>query len=168
MPKDSGVEAGDVDRRKNAQRANYHRPEQELVLPDVVEEGEAACAFGIKGEHGSREALAFPGEDENEPGQFGEDGSSRAEYNVTGGVVGPVAVVAEAVLTRAVYNEDEGHQCADAHDRAIDEHVGDDLPREDAFLGVVWWPLEDVRGCLLLSEAESREGRGEHVDPEDG
>jgi len=164
---DVGVQAGDVDGWKDGKSANDDGPEQELVLPDVMEEWELASRVaGIEGEHASSNALELPSRNQNQPGEFGEDCSSGAEDDVAGVVVAFVAVFTEAVTAGTVDDEDKRHQATGTLDGAVDEHVSDELPGEDSFLVVMWRALHDVRRGFLTAKAKGREGGREHVNPQ--
>ena len=173
-----GVQARDVHRRKHGDEADHDGPEEELVLPDVAEEGEraghegavlaAAVAERVEIKHAVAEVLELPGGDEDLPGELGEDGRAGAEDDVADVAAVAIAVDPEVPLAvaDAVDDDDEGEQRRRTHDQAVDQHVDDDLPREDALLRVVGRAVHHGRGGLLAAETEGGKRRGQHVDPE--
>ena len=130
---------------EDRQSANDNSPEEELIGPDIVEEGEFPCRIiGIECEHAASQALAFPGRDQDDPSQLREDGGAGPKHDVTGLVLGFVAVFSQAIAAGAVDDEDEGREAAGGHYGAVDHHISYDLPSEDALFGVVGRSLHDV------------------------
>ena len=170
MLEDLRVQPGDIHGGEHADGADGHGVKEETVFINVFEEREVAAAVGpfrIERKHAAAQVFEFPRADEDQPGEFGEDGGARAEHGIAAGTVVAVAVDAEVGVAGAVDDDDEGEEGAGAHDGAVDQHVDDDLGGEDAVFGAVGRPTHDVVAGFFAAQTEGREGGGEHVDPED-
>lgn len=160
------VQAGDVHSGEDGEEGDGDRPEQELILPDVREEGERPCVVRIDPEHTSSHGLEFPGRDQDQPGEFGKYGRTCTEHDIARLVVLAVAVLTQSVGTGTVDDEDKRHQAARALDGAIHQHVRDQFPGEDALPVVMRWTLHDIRRGFFTAEAKCGKRRREHVDPQ--
>ncbi|GJC93041.1 hypothetical protein ColKHC_01867 [Colletotrichum higginsianum] len=161
-----GVERRDVDDGEDGKGADDDGPEEELVVIDVLEEGELALAVGVQAEHGSAQVLELPGRDEDDPGKLGEDSSTGAEHGSAGLGESLVALLAKGSAVGTVDDNDERGQRQCTHDDAVDNHVDDDLVGKDTALLVLGGLAHDISGGLLATKTEGREGRSNHVDPE--
>lgn len=108
MFEDNGIDSGKVDDRKRNNEAGNNSPEQEAIVIDGMEDSQPALVFcRVEVEEGSREMLDFPGGDEEEEGQYREDGGSGTKDGIAIGVVDVVAFISETAIIGAVNDSNE-------------------------------------------------------------
>lgn len=139
-----GVEGGYIDHGEDRKTANDYGPEQELVGIDILEEGELAIIIRVKTEHGSTKRLELPSRHQDHPGEFSKGCSTGFEDRIAAILEAFIAARAEVTPVGAVDNDDKGHKSARTHDRAIDQHVENDLVRKDTTGFVLRWLAHDI------------------------
>lgn len=123
------IQCGDVQNREDREEDAGDRPEQKLVAPQVACPGPEAIGHV---EQGAAEVDKAPGEEEEDPGHGGEACGAGAEDRVADLRVVVVAVGAEVAVAEAEDDDRERAEDAAGHDGAVDDHVCEELGREDA------------------------------------
>lgn len=123
------VQLGNVQDREDGEEYASDRPEQKLVAPEVARPRLEAVGHV---EQRSAEIDQTPRKEKEDPGHGGEAGGAGAENGIAGLRVVVVAVGAEVAAAKAKNDDCEGAEDAACHDGAVDDHICEELGREDA------------------------------------
>lgn len=139
VPKDVVVDDGDIQDWEKSDESHKHSREKELVPPHVKD---PLCKVAIRSRLHAEEASShinqLPGQKDREPGEASEARCSCAEDAIA---FDRIAVVAASgwdssavAVFEAIEDDDERSKTECCDPKAIDEHIDQDLPREDAAL----------------------------------
>lgn len=123
------VQLGNVQDREDGEEYARDRPEQKLVAPEVARPRLEAIGHV---EQGTAEVDQTPSEEKEDPGHGGEAGGAGTEDGIAGLRVVVIAVGAEVAAAKFGNDDCEGAEDAACHNGAVDDHICEELGREDA------------------------------------
>ena len=114
MLEDFVIDDGDVEGWEHGDEACEHAPEKKLITPNIVSPlREIPFRVWPHLEERAAHVHDLPSQEQREPRQTREGGSTGAKYGVAGLRVGVVASLAEFTVREAKHDEAEGAEAED-------------------------------------------------------
>ncbi|KAI6760523.1 hypothetical protein HG530_009383 [Fusarium avenaceum] len=158
---DGVADNGDVLDGEEGDDTEHDGPEEELVAPDVVHPlSEVELGARLHAEERSSLVNHLPSEEKGEPGKAGKGGGTGLEDSLTALAVGVVTVLAELTVAKGVEAEDEGAEAQKSNPETVENHVDDELERENTSLERDRGSVKDTSDGTLETETHVR-GDGE-------
>jgi hypothetical protein len=129
--------------------------------------GEVELGARLHAEERSSLVNHLPSKEEGEPGKAGKGSGTGLEDSFTALAVGVVAVLTELTVAKGVEAEDERAEAQKSNPETVENHVDDELERENTGLERDRGSTKDTSDGTLETETHVRKARGSHDDPHD-